>query len=67
MTEPSIRKPLGVLFILAFITLWCIGVVALSAWIGALHWAGQAAVYLVLGVVWIAPLKPVLRWMEGGR
>jgi len=24
-------------------------------------------IYLVAGVIWIAPLKPLLRWMELGR
>jgi hypothetical protein len=23
--------------------------------------------YLFTGLIWIAPLKPVLRWMETGR
>jgi hypothetical protein len=27
----------------------------------------QAPVYLFLGVIWIAPLRPLLRWMETGR
>ena len=64
MTEPSIRKPLGVLFIIAIIAIWCGIVVGLSPWIGALWWPLQAVVYLVAGVVWILPLGPVLRWME---
>jgi hypothetical protein len=27
----------------------------------------QGAFYLVAGIAWIAPLKPLLRWMETGR
>ncbi len=64
MTEPSIRKPLGVLFILGLIVVWGGVIMALSPWIAALWWPVQAVVYLVAGVAWIAPLGPVLRWME---
>jgi len=27
----------------------------------------QAPIYLIAGIVWILPLKPLLRWMELGR
>jgi len=27
----------------------------------------QAPVYLVLGTIWVLPLKPLLQWMETGR
>jgi hypothetical protein len=64
MTEPSIRKPLGVLLILGIITIWTVIVVSLSPWIGMAWWPVQAVIYLVAGVIWILPLGPVLRWME---
>ncbi len=64
MTEPSIRKPLGVLLILGIILVWTIVVVSLSPWIGMTPWPVQAVIYLVAGIVWILPLGPVLRWME---
>jgi hypothetical protein len=64
MSEPSIRKPLGVLFILGLIVVWGGVVLVLSPWIGTLWWPVQAVVYLAAGVVWIVPLGPVLKWME---
>lgn len=67
MSEPSIRKPVGVLAICALILVWAGLVIAASPLIGALPWWGQAVVYLFVGVVWILPLKPLLRWMEAGR
>ena len=67
MNEPSIRKPLGVLFILVIIGLWAIIVASASAWIGALPVAIEAIVYLIAGIAWILPLGPILRWMETGR
>ncbi len=30
-------------------------------------WPLQAIVYCVAGIIWIAPLKPLLFWMEHGR
>jgi len=64
---PSWRKPAGALLILAIIFGWALFVASLSGVIGRLPGAAQAVVYLVLGLVWITPMKPLLRWMEGGR
>lgn len=64
---PSGRKPAGALLILALIVVWCVLVASLSATIGGWHWAAQAIFYLIAGIAWIAPLKPLLRWMETGR
>ena len=64
---PSWRKPAGMLAICALITLWCALIVSFSGAIGAWHPLAQLAFYLVTGIVWIAPLKPLLRWMETGR
>lgn len=65
--DPSWRKPAGALLIVALIVVWSALVVAASPWIGRLPALVQAPVYLVLGIMWIAPLKPLLRWMELGR
>lgn len=64
---PSWRKPAGALAILVLTIVWCVAVASLSATIGGWHWLAQAVFYLVTGVIWIAPLKPLLRWMETGR
>lgn len=65
--RPTIRKPIGIAIILAMITLlgWAIG--SLASQISQLHMALQAIFYLVAGIIWIAPLKPLLRWMETGK
>lgn len=65
--QPSWRKPAGILLILLLIGVWSVGIVALSHWIGAWPVLVQALFYLVAGIVWILPLKPLLRWMELGR
>ena len=63
----SWRKPVGALAIIALILIWVIAVASFSTAIGSLPILAQAALYLVLGIVWIIPLKPLLRWMETGR
>ena len=64
---PSWRKPFGMFLILALIAVWTVLVASLSPWIGALNALLQAIIYVFLGVIWIAPLKPLLRWMETGN
>lgn len=67
VAEPSWRKPVGVFAILALIAIWTVLVVSLAAFVE--NWPAllQALYYLVAGIAWIAPLKPLLRWMETGR
>ena len=67
MNEPSWRKPVGALAILLLILVWLVAVASLSRWIGQWPWPVQAAFYCVTGIAWIAPLKPMLLWMETGR
>ncbi|MBL9070475.1 MAG: DUF2842 domain-containing protein [Sphingopyxis sp.] len=64
---PSWRKPAGIFMILALIIVWAAIVVALSPWVGAWPVLVQALFYLAAGIVWVLPLKPLLRWMELGK
>lgn len=64
---PSWRKPAGIIAILALIAVWAALVASLSSLVGTWHWAAQAVFYLVAGIAWILPLKPLLLWMETGR
>jgi hypothetical protein len=65
--NPSWRKPAGALAIIALIIGWTVLVVSLSGQIGRLPTLVQAIVYLVAGIVWILPLRPLLAWMEGAN
>ncbi|MFN3776470.1 DUF2842 domain-containing protein [Sphingomonas parapaucimobilis] len=64
---PSWRKPAGMLLIVAIIIVWAMLVASLSGVVGQWHWVLQLGFYVVAGIVWITPMKPLLRWMEGGR
>ena len=65
--RPSWRKPAGVGLILLLIVVWAVLVVTGADFIGGAPWPLQALYFLVAGVVWVLPLKPLLRWMETGR
>ncbi len=65
--KPSWRKPAGMLAILAIIGGLAALVGSFSAEIGNLHPILQGIVYVFCGLIWIAPLKPLLSWMETGR
>lgn len=64
---PSWRKPAGALAIVALIIIWAVLVASLGSVINRWHWIGQLLFYLATGIIWIAPLKPLLLWMETGR
>ena len=67
MIEPHWRKPVGIFAILALITLWCVLIASFSVVIGGWPVLAQALFYLVAGIAWILPLKPVLTWIETGQ
>lgn len=63
---PTYRKPVGVLAIVAGLIVYAGVVSRLVAPIGALPWWLAVPLYLILGVLWLLPLKPLLQWMETG-
>ena len=65
--NPSWRKPAGIGLILLLVTVWSILVASAASTVGEWHWSLQALFYLVAGIAWVLPLKPLLMWMELGR
>ena len=63
--KPTLRKPLGVLAIVAGLTLYAMLAAMLP--IGRLPVLAQGVIYLVVGIAWVLPLRPMLLWMETGR
>ena len=66
-SNPSWRKPVGALAIMAIIAAWAVVVAGAAPVVGTWHWALQAIFYLVAGIAWIFPVRPMLGWMETGR
>ena len=54
------------LAILLIILLWSSIIVSASDFIGAQSIAIQSIIYLVAGIIWIAPMRPLMIWMETG-
>lgn len=66
--EPTWRIPAGILALLAALVLYAM---AVASWIAPLihEWNAlvQLPIYVLLGVVWLLPLRRFLIWMETGR
>lgn len=65
--KPTLRIPLGIIALLIALSAYVVLVVGLSDYIAQLHVLAQTVVYIVLGTIWILPLKRFLMWMETGR
>jgi hypothetical protein len=65
--EPNWRRPAGIAAILLLIVVWAIVVASLSGTVGRWPILFQGLFYLVAGIAWIAPLKPLLRWSQTGQ
>jgi hypothetical protein len=56
----------GIALILLLIVGWAAFVASLARIVGGWPILVQAPFYLVMGLAWILPLKPLVRWMETG-
>lgn len=64
--QPSSRNLAGIGLILLLIVFWAAFVASLAHAVGRWPILVQAPYYLVMGIVWIIPLKPLIRWMQSG-
>ena len=64
---PSWRKGAGIVVIMLLIALWAALVANMAPMVGQWPVLVQAPFYLVMGIAWIIPLKPLIRWIETGR
>ncbi len=67
-TEPTWRIPVGVLALLVALLGYGLLIARYVAPLIA-GWPAlaQLPVYVALGLLWLVPMKPYLRWMETGR
>lgn len=63
--NPRTRKAIGCFVLIAYLALYAAGAAALGAAVlgHAPNWAALLY-FLVAGVIWVAPLKPLLAWMS---
>lgn len=67
-TEPTWRIPVGIITLFAALLAYGLLIARyMPALIGEWHALLQTLVYLVLGIVWLLPLRRFLIWMETGR
>jgi Protein of unknown function (DUF2842) len=64
--SPSPRALAGIALIVLLIVAWAAFVASLAPFVGAWPVLVQAAFYLIMGMAWIIPLKPLVRWVTSG-
>ena len=63
------RKLLGAFMMIVFVLVYALVAMAVAD-SRPMHEAPtfvQTILYIVLGLAWVLPLMPLIRWMEGGR
>ena len=65
--QPRSRPTAAAFIIISIIIAWAVLIASVSHIVTAWPWPVQALFYTVAGIVWIIPLKPILRWSETGR
>jgi Protein of unknown function (DUF2842) len=65
--SPHLRKLLGGFVMIAFVLVYALFAMALAAARPLQEASGliRSIAYIVLGLAWVLPLMPLIRWMEG--
>jgi hypothetical protein len=66
-SSPSTRALGGIALILLLIVFWAAFVASLATVVERWPILVQALFYLTMGIAWIIPLKPLVRWIQTGR
>jgi hypothetical protein len=64
---PSLRRPLGIIGLIVFLFFYALAAVWLAEPVARLNVLVQLPVWLLLGVAWVVPVRPILVWIETGR
>jgi hypothetical protein len=64
---PTWRIPFGAFLMLALIAIWAVIIVSQAPKIATLPILMQAMLYLIAGIIWIFPMRPIIIWMETGK
>lgn len=65
--EPSWRKPVGILGLLLYLALYALAVSLFADALSALPTPLLVLAYLIAGLAWLLPLRPLFLWMNTGR
>lgn len=65
--QPRGRPAAGVFMIIGIIIVWAVLIASLSDTVSRWPAWVQLPFYIAAGIVWILPLRPILRWSETGR
>lgn len=65
--ESPLRKIITSLAMLGFIALWIFLAATIGTQLTGMPQAVQLGFYVIAGVAWVFPLRPILRWMNQPR
>ncbi|MEM8878729.1 MAG: DUF2842 domain-containing protein [Pseudomonadota bacterium] len=66
MEVSSSRKLIGMLGLIAYLTVYCIAVIAVTAtWMTDQNILIQTIFYVIAGLAWLPPARWLLYWMNG--
>ncbi|WP_156254995.1 DUF2842 domain-containing protein [Sandarakinorhabdus oryzae] len=65
--EPSWRKPVGMLGLIVYLIVYALVVSVLADNLAGAPRIVETLAYLVAGLAWVLPLKPLFLWMNTGR
>lgn len=58
------RKAIGALAILAFMAMYIAVAAVIGDRVAKEHWAIQLVFFPIAGLLWVLPLRPLLRWIH---
>jgi membrane protein implicated in regulation of membrane protease activity len=59
-----LRKAIGALAILAFMAMYIAVAAVIGDRVAKEHWAIQLVFFPIAGLLWVLPLRPLLRWIH---
>lgn len=58
------RKLIGMILLMLFLIVWIAVAVVIGGRLTGAHWLVSLIFYIVAGIGWAFPLKPLMRWMH---
>jgi hypothetical protein len=65
--KPRWRNGAGMALLLLLIGGWAVGVASLAPFVSRLPFLVEMIFYVVAGIAWILPARPLLNWAQTGR